>query len=128
MQLRHSKVKCEAAREPQCFVLQYEDHLLLQVLQGGEQRGLDEAVVMLVVDLSSSHRQNVVVVHAVELDGRLGVALFSLVALFICARGRRQSTQGATHTCTKVTSAVKGEKCVSRSFSPFRASWYFLFA
>lgn len=65
--------------------LQYEDHLLLQVLQGGEQRRLDEAVVMLVVDLSGSHRQNVVVVHGVELDGRLGVALFGLVPLFICA-------------------------------------------
>lgn len=64
-------------------LLQYEYHLLLQVLQSGEQGRLYVVVVTLVVDLSRSHGQNVVVVHAVELHGGLGVALLSLILLFI---------------------------------------------
>lgn len=51
-----------------CVLLQDEHHLLLQILQRSEQARLDLTVVLLVVDLSRSHRQNVLVVHVVELQ------------------------------------------------------------
>lgn len=38
-----------------CALLQYEHHLLLQILQRSEQARLDPTVVLLVVDLSRSH-------------------------------------------------------------------------
>lgn len=77
-------------------VLQYEHHLLLQSLQRVEQAGLDLTVVMLVVNLSCSHREHVLIMLLVELQRSPRVALFSLVSLFICTQrgGGRPSHHG----------------------------------
>lgn len=42
-------------------ILQYEHHLLLQSLERAEQGRLDLTVVVLMVNLSGSHRQHVLV-------------------------------------------------------------------
>lgn len=47
-------------------ILQYEHHLLLQSLQCAEQAGLDLTVVVLMVNLSRSHRQHVLIMQLVE--------------------------------------------------------------
>lgn len=79
------RVKCMCVRAR--VLLQYEHHLLLQILQRSEQARLDLTEVLLVIDLSRSHRQNVLVVRVVELQRCLGVPLFSLLSLFICRKG-----------------------------------------
>lgn len=74
-----------------CVVLQYEHHLLLQSLQRVEQARLDLTVVMLMVNLSCSHREHVLIMLLVELQRSPRVALFSLVSLFICTQGGRET-------------------------------------
>lgn len=74
-----------------CVVLQYEHHLLLQSLQRIQQARLDLSVVMLMVNLSCSHRQHVLIMLLVQLQRSLCVALFSLVSLFICTQGGRET-------------------------------------
>lgn len=44
-------------------ILQYEHHLLLQILQRSEQAGLDLTVVVLMVNLSRLHRQDIFIMQ-----------------------------------------------------------------
>lgn len=47
-------------------ILQYEHHLLLQSLQGAEQGRLDLTVMVLMVNLSSLHREDILIMDLVE--------------------------------------------------------------
>lgn len=74
-------------------ILQYEHHLLLQRLQGAEQGRLDLAVMVLMVNLSSSHRKDILIVELAEFQGRLDVALFGLISVFFCTRTEQGTKQ-----------------------------------
>lgn len=72
-------------------ILQDEHHFLLKRLQGAEQGGLDLVVVLLMVNLSGSNRQHILVVQLVEFDRGLHVSLLGLVSLFICTGEARHT-------------------------------------
>lgn len=65
------------------MTLQDEHHLLLQRLQRAEQSRLHVTAVMLMVHLSSSHREDVLVMELVELPHSLDVTPFGLVSILI---------------------------------------------
>lgn len=68
-------------------ILQYEHHLLLQSLQRGQQAGLDLTVVVLMVNLSRSHKQDILIMQFEDFQWSFCVTLFGLVSLFICRQG-----------------------------------------
>lgn len=69
--------------------LQDEHHLLLQSLQRAEQSRLHLAAVMLMVNLGSLHRQDVLVVELVEFHHSLDVTLFVFVSVLVCTQTNR---------------------------------------
>lgn len=69
--------------------LQYEHHLLLQRLQRAEQCRLHVTAVMLMVHLSCSHREDVLIMELVEFHHGLDVTLFVLVSVLIWTQTNR---------------------------------------
>lgn len=78
-----------------CVILQYEHHLLLQSLQGAEQGRLDLTVMVLMVNLSSLHREDILIMDLVEFQWSLYVTLFGLISVFFCrhTQAHKHSTE-----------------------------------
>lgn len=97
---------------------------MLQSLQSTEQGGLDVTVVLLVVDLSRSHRQNILVMQLVEFDRSLDVTLFDLDAPFIWAQKRSFKSQWQETRDLK--SAVNLKPILIREVGTIRISHLYL--
>lgn len=68
----------------QAGLLQDEDHLLLQTVEGLMQAGQHPLVVVLVVQCSCLHSQHILVVQGIELPEAAHVLLLRLVPLLVC--------------------------------------------
>lgn len=72
------------------MILQDEHHLLLQSLQRAEQSRLHLAAVMLMVNLGSFHRQDVLVMDLVDFHHSLDVTLSVFVSVLVCTQTKKR--------------------------------------
>lgn len=90
-------------------LLQDEDHLLLQTVEGLMQAGQHPLVVVLVVQCSRLHSQHVLVVQGIELPEAAHIFLLRLVPLLVCGEKLWKTPTASTSPVPALGQGSEGE-------------------